>query len=236
MARGTVKTNAVMHQPMVLGEDGKWYFLPKDATFDEGTKVTFEEDVKPNPPPGFYWAKSVARISWAALSRPSAGPAPPTTVAQTPKEEEPAPTIQASNESATTQTAPASTGPPAAQTAPPAPKKEADTGPPPFSSRQVREDYDAIHRKLAEMHWSGRYGPSVQVQTKLKWDVKECRELYLRIKGELHDEKIPGTRLYYYVGAIGNWGKAGFRITGHSKPAAKVKASETHGVLHVEND
>jgi hypothetical protein len=63
----------------------------------------------------------------------------------------------------------------------------------------------------------------------------ECK-LYNSVRADLHDKAFSvGTRtLYYYCGAIGNWGKGRFRISWHSKPTKDVAASQTHGVLHSE--
>lgn len=104
-------------------------------------------------------------------------------------------------------------------------------------SKTLEADYDEIMRYVDNMRWEGSHGPSCRIQTKIEWKNKDCRELYLYIKDELHDQKFTynNKTLYYYVGAIGNWGKAGFRITGHSKPSSQVKNSTTFGVLHVEN-
>jgi hypothetical protein len=117
---------------------------------------------------------------------------------------------------------------PVAPKAPPKPR---------FSTRKIAEDFENIMKHAASTNWSGKFGPSCQVETKLKWENRDCRELYMAVKRDLHDQPFSvGKRtLYYYVGAIGNWGKAGFRISGHTKPKSKIKASETHGVLHIEN-
>src|SRR5688500_5261883 len=69
-----------------------------------------------------------------------------------------------------------------------------------INDKKAKEDYDAIKAKLLKMVWSGNFGPSVSVETKLKWDNAACRQLYLKLKDELHDKKIPGKNLYYYVG------------------------------------
>ena len=111
----------------------------------------------------------------------------------------------------------------------------------PFDLTKVeQEDYDAIMNVVegrtrgAKMRWEGNAGPSVQVRTKLKWP--DCKHLYLTIKDELHDAPIPDTNLFYFVGSVGvNFGKAGFRISGHTYSTAKIDKSQTRGVLHIEN-
>src|SRR5512140_1615934 len=98
----------------------------------------------------------------------------------------------------------------------------------PFKLTKVeQEDYDAVMNVVlgrtrgASMRWEGSAGPSVQVQTKLKWP--DCKHLYLTIKDELHDAPIPGTNLFYFVGSVGvNFGKAGFRISGHTRAVADI--------------
>lgn len=111
----------------------------------------------------------------------------------------------------------------------------------PFALTKTEQaDYDAVMNVVlgrtrgAKMQWEGSAGPSVQVTTKLKWP--DCKHLYLTIKDELHDMPIPGTNLFYFVGTIGvNFGKGGFRISGHTRAVADIAKSQTRGVLHVEN-
>jgi hypothetical protein len=111
----------------------------------------------------------------------------------------------------------------------------------PFALNKIQQqDYDAImdvvlgRTRGASMRWEGKSGPSVQVETRLKWP--DCKALYLTIKDELHDMPIPNTNLYYFVGSVGvNFGKAGFRISGHTRAVADIAKSETRGVLHIEN-
>ena len=108
----------------------------------------------------------------------------------------------------------------------------------PGQQRQVESDTRAVEAAMGRMSWSGSFGPSVTVETPLKWENEACRQLYLGLKDTYDDQQILGTRLYYYFGAIGNWGKAGFRITGHTKPRDSLRAGKdvrTAGVLHVEN-
>ncbi|MEO1494490.1 MAG: hypothetical protein AAFV19_20275 [Pseudomonadota bacterium] len=130
--------------------------------------------------------------------------------------------------------------------APTAPKKPVATAAPAQPARPARSlssstqanDFDTIMHYIDEvMVWEGRYGPSCRITTKIDWNLRECRELYLYVKDQLHDRPfyVGKKRLYFYVGAIGNWGKAGFRISGHTKPVAKIKNSATCGVLHIEN-
>lgn len=87
------------------------------------------------------------------------------------------------------------------------------------------------------MTWSGKFGPSAKVETKLNWNNPACKELYLTLKDRYHDKLIPGISrcLYYHFGAIGLWGKAGFRISGHTKTSDEIGQSETLGILRVEN-
>jgi hypothetical protein len=61
-------------------------------------------------------------------------------------------------------------------------------------------------------------------------------QLHDRLMAELDDQPIPGTNLYYFVGTMGvNWGKAGsIRISGHTRPRARIATSSTCGVLHIE--
>jgi hypothetical protein len=127
---------------------------------------------------------------------------------------------------------------PATPVAKPVPAPVPKAAPKPrFSSRQIEADYNDIMRAVDAMNWSGNSGPTCHVQTRLEWKNRGCRELYLAVKHDLHDQAFGvGKRtLYYYIGAIGNWGKAGFRISGHSKPLSRIKGSTTCGILHVEN-
>lgn len=105
-----------------------------------------------------------------------------------------------------------------------------------FSCRQVQDDYDLIMGAVKRMNWSGTHGPTCRVDTQLTWKNGLCRELYTAIKLDLHDVAFMQGKqqLYFYVGALGNWGKGGFRISGHSKPAANIGSSQTHGVLHID--
>ena len=105
----------------------------------------------------------------------------------------------------------------------------------PFALTKAEQaDFDSIMNSVDRMRWEGSHGPSVQVTTRLKWP--DCKHLYLTVKDELHDKNIDGTNLFYIVGTVGvNWGKAGFRISGHTKAVANIANSQTRGVLHVEN-
>lgn len=104
----------------------------------------------------------------------------------------------------------------------------------------VAGDFDSIMQAVRRMNWSGQSGPTVWVGTPLKWSDRSCRNLYLAVKQVLHDQPIRvglQSVLYLYVGKIGNWGKSGFRISGHSKNEAALLAGknvDTHGVLHVD--
>jgi hypothetical protein len=107
--------------------------------------------------------------------------------------------------------------------------------------RQVDSDISAVEGAMGRMNWSGNFGPSVRVETPLRWENEQCRKLYLTLKQKYDDQIISGSsrpKLYYYFGAIGNWGKAGFRISGHTKQRADLRGGKnvrTEGVLHVEN-
>jgi hypothetical protein len=131
---------------------------------------------------------------------------------------------------------PKTPAPPKPKPAPTAAAAAVPVGPR-FSSRRIQDDYDNIMRYVRDNNWSGSFGPTCNVDTRLKWEDDDCVELYLAVKDDLHDKSFTfGKRvLYYYVGAIGNWGKAGFRISGHTKPSGNVGNSKTHGVLHIDN-
>ena len=102
---------------------------------------------------------------------------------------------------------------------------------------QAGIDAQLIEKRIATQNWeSGAgFGPSLQVTTPLKWTDAGCRALYLYLKNKYDDQRIPNTRLYFYFGAIGNFGKAGFRITAHTKQRAQVAKAKTGTVLHIEN-
>jgi hypothetical protein len=121
----------------------------------------------------------------------------------------------------------------------PAPSAAAAATPPAprFSSRRVQDDYNSIMSAVERNNWSGSFGPTCNVATRLKWEEDDCRELYLAVKDDLHDKAFTAGKLvlYYYVGAIGLWGKSGFRISGHTKPSDNVGNSTTYGVLHIDN-
>ena len=103
-------------------------------------------------------------------------------------------------------------------------------------NKQEQSDYDAIMKKVQTMKWNtlGKWGPEMEVGTKLKWP--GCRTLYFAVRDALHNVKIPEQALYYYVGGVAPAGKAGFRISGHSKPLKDGKVPDkcsTFGVLHI---
>jgi|GEM_PF-4411571 len=102
-------------------------------------------------------------------------------------------------------------------------------------------DVQIIEAAMNRTQWTKleNWGPSVQIKTRIAWENPSCRRLYMYLKGKYDDRIIPCERkppLYYYFGAIGHWGKAGFRISGHTKTRAKIKNNcHTYGILHVEN-
>ncbi|MGH9585077.1 MAG: hypothetical protein ACRD4O_19325 [Bryobacteraceae bacterium] len=213
LRKGTVKPNPFYKQLMIFGDDGNWFALPQGSTFGDGAKVTFQEWVRLDAPPGFLYAEDVKAATGAGLwstFKFSATPDPGV----------PAPTHLIPDKNSTS-----------------SPSASGGASKPPriINDKTALQDYDEIMKSVQRMNWSGKFGPSVRVETKLKWENAACRELYLKVKEELHDSRIPGTKLFYYVGGIGNWGKAGFRISGHTKTADKAGDSETNGVLHVEN-
>ena len=91
---------------------------------------------------------------------------------------------------------------------------------------------------MAECKWLtwGKFGPTVVIQSV----GAQLQAIHAHLKAKWDDKPIslPGVKhfpLYYYFGDLGHWGKAGFRISGHTKKRASVGASSTHGVLHISN-
>lgn len=101
---------------------------------------------------------------------------------------------------------------------------------------QAGLDCDTIENRLATENWGGRrgFGPEIVITTKLIWSNRDCQSLYLYLKDKYHDTKT-NDGLYYYFGAIGRWGKAGFRISAHSKHSSRIGTSTTYTVLHIGN-
>jgi len=212
---GKIKTNA-SYGRMILAEDGRWFSLPEGCSFELETEVTFDEWTVPGikPPPGLYRATDVKEKKkasvWNGTFRPSFS------------QED----VARMNLAASPSSTPAATSNPTRQ----APTRV-------INDSIAQSDYQQIMAALDRMTWEGSYGPSVRVETKLHRNNPAAVELYQKIKEDLHDKPISGLRLYYYVTGLGvSWGKAGFRITGHTKPSNKIANSSTHGVLHVENN
>jgi hypothetical protein len=111
----------------------------------------------------------------------------------------------------------------------------------PNLSGKLLSDYRVIMAGVQAMQWSGNWGPSVTVQTRLSRNNNDSWLLYYRIRGQLHDQPIPGTskpRLYYYVGQLCPPLKAGFRISGHKIKSSQIRQGHrpaVYGILHVEN-
>lgn len=217
----------------VHGEDGKYYQPRPEVELEPDTAVTFDVLNLTGAPPGFYFAGNVKKVvtppsgSNATGNAETVGTPPkalgawakpiPTSVL---KVDAPKPVVQASTK-------------PAVSPALPLP------GPTPrtLTERSTREDFEAIAAQVSRMDWGRQegFGPSLQVTTPLKWE-GEGIELYMRVHEEYQDRKIPGTRLYYFVGTMGvNYGKGGFRISAHTHPKASIGKSKTYTVLHIEN-
>lgn len=224
MPNGTIATNE-LYGLMILGDDKVWYVLPDKTAFKAGEKVTFKDSTPKNGPPGFHYASDVAVVkrSYASLFSPSSES--PVTV----QDQLIPDTHKKSTSSGSPTTSNGNSSPSNSNFMTRTQSRER------VLDKDTQYDYDAIMKAVDRMNWSGKFGPSVVVETKLKWENAKCRNLYLKVKDELQDSRIPGTKLYYYLGKIGNWGKAGFRISGHTKTSDKVAQAETHGVLHVEN-
>jgi hypothetical protein len=230
---GTLFVHPTYNSLFINGDDGKYYQPRPDVTLTSGTKVSFDVLNLPGAPPGFHFGGNVQ----AAPVAPS-NPAPPSTLPPAPKAlgawGKPLPASLTKPDDTTGQSPVLVTN--RAVVTPALPLPNAAT-PRTLTERQTREDFEAISRKVASLSWdaSEGFGPSVTVATKLKWE-GEGIELYMRVLEEYQDKRIPGTRLYCYVGTIGvNWGKGGFRISAHSHPKASIGKSKTFTVLHVEN-
>lgn len=120
------------------------------------------------------------------------------------------------------------------------PQKQSIASHKPARSRTLNDhgamdDYYLILSDLQRLPYQGSHGPTTFVTTKLKWSNAVCRNLYLKLKDELHDNEAPGGG-YYYFTAVNPTGKSGFRITVHSKPLLKIGKSETLAILHIDNN
>ena len=103
-----------------------------------------------------------------------------------------------------------------------------------LTDRNAIDDYNLIMSDLHRLNYQGNYGPTTIVTTKLKWDNKHCRDLYLKLKEDLHDKGAPKGG-FYYLTSVNPKGKSGFRITVHSKQVAKLNNSKTLAILHIDN-
>ena len=229
----------IMHPTMgslfIHSDDAKWYQSRTEQLPPPGARVSFEVDNVTGAPPGFLFAKQIvvlpvlpppsqAPVTNALPTKPASpwgggGTTVPKSILATPVPPKPVPK-------------------PAVSPALPTQNVQA---PRTLTNRQTREDFQFIVNKVNEMAdknlWGAleKHGGSVQVQTKLKWE-GEGIQLYLRVKEEYHDKRIPGTSLYYFVGTMGvNFGKGGFRISAHTQPKAQIAKAKTRAVLHVEN-
>jgi hypothetical protein len=241
---GTMVIHPSMGSLFINGEDGKYYRPRPDVSLTAGTRVSFHVLQLADAPPGFLFAGNVQALPAATATVVAATnatsptqsavnpPAPKTAMGAWGKPL-PASITTPSIDSATQETAvvnqPAPVGP-----ALPVPNV---VTPRTLSNRQTLEDFQLIARKVGEINWgqNAGWGPSMTVTTKLRWE-GEGIELYMRVLEEYQDKRIPGTNMYYYVGTMDvNFGKAGFRISAHSRPRAQIDKSKTYTVLHVEN-
>ena len=233
MPKGTTFIHPTLRNIFILGEDGNYYQDWDDGDWEPGIEVVYQIRPTPGAPPGFYFVDSV-----------EIAPPEPKVV----KVEEPPPPQGiggAKLPDAITKGGP----PPQVNVAPklvtPPALPNPGAQPRELRNRKTREDFEAIAKKVDELEWDRQkgYGPSLQVETPLKWE-GEGRELYLKVHEEFQDQPIPGTRLFYYVGTIGiNFGKGGFRISAHSKVRVVQNGGKkvvpqkcvTYTVLHIEN-
>lgn len=100
-----------------------------------------------------------------------------------------------------------------------------------YQQREAQFHWDCVHidEAVAQMDWNGNWGPTVRVQGNLD-------RLRLWAEHKYHHKLIPirSRKLFYYVGKLRNWGKTGFRISGHTK--TDPSKSTTFGVLHIEKE
>jgi hypothetical protein len=221
MPTGKMFMHPTIGSLFIDADDGKYYQPRPEVTLAPDTRVTFEVLNLTGAPPGFYFASNVQEVpaQTASKSLGSWGkPLPPSITTPTTV----APVTPVDNRG------------PSVSPALPVPNAAV---PRTLTERQTREDFEAIARKVDEIAWGANkgFGPSLTVTTKLKWE-GEGIELYMRVLEEYQDKKIPGTKMYFYVGTMGvNFGKGGFRISAHTHPKANIAKSTTYTVLHVEN-
>lgn len=237
----------IMHPTMgslfIFSDESRWYQSRTEELPPPGARVSFVEDHIPGAPPGFLFARQIVTL-------PPSGPAPVANAlpASAPTQAQPVTTPKPAwgavgggvPKSITATPVPPQPATPRPAVSPALPTQNVQA-PRTLTERQTREDFQFIVNKVNEMCarnlWGAleRHGGSVQVKTPLRWE-GEGIQLYLRVKEEYHDRRIPGTSLYYFVGTMGvNFGKGGFRISAHTRPKAQIDKSKTRAVLHVEN-
>lgn len=242
MPTGQTILHPTMGSLFIYSDEARWYQSRTEELPPPNTRVSFVEDHIPGAPPGFLFAKQIVVL-------PATPPPDTPTVNALPKSGPatvPKPTSPWGGggggvpKSILSTPVPPKPVAPTAVVAPALPTQNVQA-PRTLTNRQTREDFQFIVNKVNEMCdrnlWGAleKHGGSVQVQTKLKWE-GEGIQLYLRVKEEYHDKRIPGTNLYYFVGTMGvNFGKGGFRISAHTQPKAQIDKSKTRAVLHVEN-
>lgn len=241
--KGTIVTHPTMTSSLFIKSDDGLYYSPRPTvSLPVGTKVTFRALHPEDAPPGFLFAGDVKAAGSPASTSTGSVPTSPqgttTTVAPPPTAKgvwgKPLPSSITASTTSTPPNVPIQVTPHVVAPSLPMPNTQA---PRTLTNRQTAEDFAIIKRKVEEIDWGDKagWGPSVQVTTRLKWE-GEGIELYMRVLEEYQDKKIPGTRLYYYVGTMGvNWGKGGFRISAHTQPKASIAKSKTRTVLHIEN-
>lgn len=223
MPSGSIFMHTTLHSLFINGDDGKYYQAVPETKLGPGTKVVFEVLKIPGSPPGFHYAKNVqaAPLPGVAL-KPSAQPVVNKTTA-TATATTASPSSSPGTKSTLKKTAPALAVP--------------GKKPRVLYDEQAADDFEAIAREVDKLNWGRQqgFGPSITVKTKLKWE-GNGKQLYLKVLETYQDEKIPGTKLWYYVGTMGvNKLKGGFRISAHSKPKDQIAKAVTYVVLHVEN-
>ncbi|HEX6630397.1 MAG TPA: hypothetical protein VF048_04865 [Gemmatimonadaceae bacterium] len=230
----------IMHPTMgslfIFSDESRWYQSRTEELPPPGARVSFEVDNITGAPPGFLFAKRIVVLP----AQPPSGQAPVTNALPT----RPASPWGAVGggvpKSITATPVPSQPTTPKPAVSPALPTQNVQA-PRTLTNRQTREDFQFIVNKVNEMAdknlWAAleKHGGSVQVQTRLRWE-GEGIQLYLRVKEEYHDKRIPGTNLYFFVGTMGvNFGKGGFRISAHTQPKAQIAKAKTRAVLHVEN-
>lgn len=222
MPVGTIFLHQSLKTLFIKGEDGRYYQPKPETELPPETKVSYEVLEVTGAPPGFYFAQNVFKFVEPTQPPKTQGvwgkPLPTTISNPTP------PTVTKTVSTPKIKTivsAPAIVVPKFA----------------PLTERQTIEDFEAICNKVDNYDFQRNkgFGGSLQVKTPLKWE-GEGKKLYLRVKDKYHDVRISGQGLWYFVGTMGlNFGKGGFRISGHTRDTSRIKNSETYGVLHIEN-